>query len=135
MDRRRLKAMLEKAELRMYEGAWRVARQRERITDMSSRGVDMRPYWEVLAQFEETQRLHVQHVQRLKKELYDPWEPKGEDYADDAMPSDKSLSPITSLTGDNGGEEVAALAPAESQVQGGDADAARPDGSFHHSHD
>ena len=67
MRRRRLKAMLDKAELRMFEGAWRVARQRERVAEMSGRGVDMRPYWELLAQFEETQRLHVKHVQQIKR--------------------------------------------------------------------
>jgi hypothetical protein len=72
MERRRLKALLEKAELRMFEGAWRVARQKELIAKMSTRGVDLAPYRELLARFEETQRLHVQHVQRLKREFYDP---------------------------------------------------------------
>ncbi|MBV9910322.1 MAG: hypothetical protein JOY52_22430 [Hyphomicrobiales bacterium] len=72
MERPRLKALLEKAELLMFEGAWRVARQKELIAKMSTRGVDLAPYRELLARFEETQRLHVQHVQRLKRELYDP---------------------------------------------------------------
>jgi hypothetical protein len=78
MERRQLKAMLEKAELRMFEGAWRIARQRERIAEMSTRGVDLSPYRELLARFEEAQRLHVQNVQRLKRELYDPSGPKDE---------------------------------------------------------
>jgi hypothetical protein len=44
MERRQLKAMLEKAELRMFEGAWRIARQKELIAEMSTRGVDLSPY-------------------------------------------------------------------------------------------
>jgi len=71
MERQRLKAMLEKAELRMFEGAWRIARQKERIAEMSNRGADVRRYLELLASFAETQRLQVEHVQRLKRELYD----------------------------------------------------------------
>jgi hypothetical protein len=78
MERRQLKAMLEKAELRMFEGAWRIARQKELIAEMSTRGVDLRPYRELLARFEESQRLHIEHVQRLKRELYDPSGPKDE---------------------------------------------------------
>ena len=78
MERRQLKAMLEKAELRMFEGAWRIARQKELIAEMSTRGVDLIPYRELLARFEESQRLHIQHVQRIKRELYDPSGPKDE---------------------------------------------------------
>jgi hypothetical protein len=78
MERRQLKAMLEKAELRMFEGAWRIARQKELIAEMSTRGVDLRPYRELLARLEETQRLHIEHVQRLKQELYDPPGPTDE---------------------------------------------------------
>jgi hypothetical protein len=78
MERRQLKAMLEKAELRMFEGAWRIARQKELIAEMSTRGVDLRPCRELLARFEESQRLHIEHVQRLKRELYDPSGPKDE---------------------------------------------------------
>jgi hypothetical protein len=78
MERRQLKAMLEKAQLRMFEGAWRIARQRELIAEMSTRGVDLSAYRELLARFEEAQRLQVQHVQRLKRDLYDPSGPKDE---------------------------------------------------------
>lgn len=78
MERRQLKAMLEKAELRMFEGAWRIARQKELIAEMSTRGVDLSPYRELLARFEEAQRVHVQDVRRIKRELYDPSEPKDE---------------------------------------------------------
>jgi hypothetical protein len=78
MERRQLKAMLEKAELRMFEGAWRIARQKELIAEMSTRGVDLGPYRELLARFEETQRLHIQNLQRIKRELYDPSRPKDE---------------------------------------------------------
>jgi hypothetical protein len=72
MERQRLKAVLEKAELRMFEGAWRIARQKELVAEMSNRGVDVGPYRELLARFEETQRLRIQYVQLLKRELYDP---------------------------------------------------------------
>jgi hypothetical protein len=72
MERQSLKALLEKAEARMFEGAWRIARQKELIAEMASRGVDTRPYEELLARFNETQRLHIAHVQRIKRELYDP---------------------------------------------------------------
>ncbi len=78
MERQRLKVMLEKAELRMFEGAWRVARQKELIAEMSARGFDQKPYQEVLARFEETQRLHIQHVRRIKQELYGPIRPRDE---------------------------------------------------------
>jgi hypothetical protein len=33
--------MLDKAELRMFEGAWRIARQKELIAEMSTRGADL----------------------------------------------------------------------------------------------
>jgi hypothetical protein len=75
MERERLKAMLEKAELSMFEGAWRIARQKKRIAEMSDRGADVAPYRELLARFEEIQRLHIRHVQRLKGELYKPSRP------------------------------------------------------------
>jgi hypothetical protein len=78
MERRQLKAMLEKAELRMFEGDWRIARQKELIAEMSTRGIDLSPYRDLLARFEEAQRLHVQHVLRIKRELYDPSGPKDE---------------------------------------------------------
>ena len=145
MHRQRLKAMLEKAELRMYEGAWRFARQKERIAEMSRRVADMRPFWEVLAQFEETQRLQMDHVQRLKKELYDPPGGEGEGQPGDVnvSPSYTSTLSTAGLTGADGGDEAAPPPPpppppppsAERLIQGGDADADRPDGSFHHPHD
>ena len=72
MDRRRLKVMLEEAERRMFEGAWRIVRQTELIEEMSSRAADVSRYRELLARFEESQRLQVEQVQRLRRDLYDP---------------------------------------------------------------
>jgi hypothetical protein len=72
MDRHRLKKLLEQAERRMFEGAWRVARQKQLIEEMLARGVDVRPYRAVLATFEDTLHLQVYHVQLIKRELYDP---------------------------------------------------------------
>jgi hypothetical protein len=48
MDRRRLKAMLEEAERRMFEGAWRIVRQKDLIEEMSSRAADVTRYQELL---------------------------------------------------------------------------------------
>ena len=65
-----LKRLLEKAEQRLFEGAWRIARQKELIVEMSSRGTDIGPYQAVLATFEVTLNLHVQDVERIKREMY-----------------------------------------------------------------
>jgi hypothetical protein len=78
MERRQLRAMLDKAELRMFEGAWRIARQKELIAEMSTRGADLSPFRELLTRFEETQRLQIQLVQRIKRDLYDPRGPRDE---------------------------------------------------------
>jgi hypothetical protein len=70
MDRRVLKKLLEKAEIQMFEGAWRVARQEEFIAEMSGRGIDVGHYKALLATFRDTLRFQRQYVQRLKRELY-----------------------------------------------------------------
>jgi hypothetical protein len=72
MHQRRLKAMLEEAERRMFEGAWRIMRQKELIEEMSNRAADVSRYRELLARFEESQRLQVKQVQQLRRDLYDP---------------------------------------------------------------
>jgi hypothetical protein len=72
MHRRRLKAMLEEAERRMFEGAWHIVRQKELIEEMSNRAADVSRYRELLVRFEESQRLRVEQVKRLRRDLYDP---------------------------------------------------------------
>jgi hypothetical protein len=72
MDRRILKKLLEKAEIQMFEGAWRVARQEELIEEMSGRGVDVGHHRALLVTFRDTLRLQRHYVQRIKRELYCP---------------------------------------------------------------
>jgi hypothetical protein len=54
MERHVLKILLKEAEQRMFEGAWRIARQKELIVEASSRGIDVGPYRTMLATFEDT---------------------------------------------------------------------------------
>ena len=67
MERHVLKILLKEAEQRMFEGAWRIARQKELIVEASSRGIDVGPYRTMLATFEDTLHLHIQHVHRIKE--------------------------------------------------------------------
>jgi hypothetical protein len=72
MERHVLKILLKEAEQRMFEGAWRIARQKELIVEASSRGIDVGPYRTMLATFEDTLHLHIEQVHRIKRELYVP---------------------------------------------------------------
>jgi hypothetical protein len=132
MKRRRFKAMLEKAELHLFEGAWRIARQKELIAEMSYRGVDVSSYLALLTSFEETQRLQIKHVYQIKRELYDPLEHGGELHSVDPAPS---YPPAASLTEGKGDAESPDHLPEERRTKGGEADADCSDGSFHHPHD
>jgi hypothetical protein len=106
MHLRRLKAILEEAERRMFEGAWRIVRQKELIEEMSSRAADVSRYQELLAKFEESQRLQVGQVQRLRRDLYDPSGFRGRLplVARITAPPGESL-PATSLTAEDRDEE------------------------------
>ena len=136
MHQRRLKAMLEEAERRMFEGAWRIMRQKELIEEMSNRAADVSRYRELLARFEESQRLQVEQVQRLRRDLYDPSRFKGQlRFADVITAPPREPSSANSLTVEEGGEESRCHPPAERRAEGEETNADRSDGSFHHPHD
>ncbi|HEY1865033.1 MAG TPA: hypothetical protein VGG77_15390 [Roseiarcus sp.] len=59
------------------DGDRNIARQKELIAEMLSLGLDVSSHQATLANFEETQRLHVEHVRRLKQELVSASEAKG----------------------------------------------------------
>jgi hypothetical protein len=69
MDRAVIEATLGIAEKHVAEGARHIAKQKELIAEMVAHGVDVTFYRETLATFETTQRLHIQHVSRLKRDL------------------------------------------------------------------
>jgi hypothetical protein len=76
MDRATLQATLDIAEKHVMDGDRNIARQKELITEMSL-GLDVSSHQATLANFDETQRLHVEHVRRLKQELVSASEAKG----------------------------------------------------------
>ena len=69
MDLATLQTTLEMAEKHVLDGERNIARQKELIAEMASLGVDVSRYQTTLANFEETQRLHVEHVRQLKQDL------------------------------------------------------------------
>jgi hypothetical protein len=69
MDRAMLEATLKMAERHARDGDSHVARQLELIAEMLALGVDASRHRVMLGTFEETQRLHIEHVQKLKQEL------------------------------------------------------------------
>jgi hypothetical protein len=71
MDRIILQATLERAERFVSEGDHLIARQKELITEMLTHSLDVSRYEESLADFEWSQRLHIEHVRTLKQELSD----------------------------------------------------------------
>ena len=64
-----LQGTLEMAEKHVLDGERNIARQKELITEMVSLGLDVSSYQTTLANFEDTQRLHVEHVRKLKQDL------------------------------------------------------------------
>jgi hypothetical protein len=75
MDRAAIEQALARAERHVIEGDRILARQKKLIEKMMALGVDPGPYRATLARFEETQRLHIEHVRRLKQELSKPHGP------------------------------------------------------------
>ena len=69
MDRIILQATLERAERFVSEGDHLIAKQKELITEMLAHSLDVSRYEETLADFERSQRLHIEHVRTLKQEL------------------------------------------------------------------
>jgi len=72
MDRLVLEEILKTARRHVSEGAQLIARQEQLIKEMSARGFDVSGYEKVLGRFEDIQRLHVQHVERLQQDLNEP---------------------------------------------------------------
>jgi hypothetical protein len=64
-----LAATLERTENHIAEGDRLIARQKELIAELSSHGKDVTSYLVMLGRFQETQRLHIQHRDRLQQEL------------------------------------------------------------------
>jgi hypothetical protein len=62
-------ASLDMAEAHVLEGERNIARQKELIAEMLSLGLDVSRHQDMLATFEETQRLHTEHAKQLKQEL------------------------------------------------------------------
>ena len=69
MDKARLQTTLEMAERHVLEGERHIARQKELIAEISVLGADVSRHRATLAAFEETQRLHTEHMKQLKQEL------------------------------------------------------------------
>ena len=69
MDRIILRATLERAERFVSEGDHLIAKQKELITELLAHSLDVSRYEETLADFERSQRLHIEHVRTLKQEL------------------------------------------------------------------
>jgi hypothetical protein len=57
------------AKRHVLEGERHIARQRELIAEMLALGVDVSRHHATLAALEDAQRLHIEHVRRLKQEL------------------------------------------------------------------
>jgi hypothetical protein len=62
-------ASLDMAERHVLDGERNIARQRELIAEMLSLGLDVSRHQDILATFEETQRIHTEQVKQLKQEL------------------------------------------------------------------
>ncbi|ARO33764.1 hypothetical protein NXC14_PC00225 (plasmid) [Rhizobium sp. NXC14] len=69
MDRTIVKKHLEQALEHVALGELHVARQRELIAELTNRGADVREAIRLLTNFEESQVMHVAHLERLKAEL------------------------------------------------------------------
>ncbi|MBV8895024.1 MAG: hypothetical protein JO051_00825 [Acidobacteriaceae bacterium] len=69
MDIGTIRATLRMAEGHVLDGERNIAKQKELIAEMLSLGLDVSGHQAMLATFEETQRLHTEHVKQLKQEL------------------------------------------------------------------
>jgi hypothetical protein len=86
--------MLEQTEKHIAEGDQLVAKQKELIAELSSHGKDVTSYLVLLGRFQETQRLRIQHRDRLQAEL----DEFGADLDADSRPADlNGRSYISSL--------------------------------------
>jgi hypothetical protein len=68
MHKADLQATPEMVETHVLEGDRLIAKQKELIAEMSALGVDVGRHRATLANFEEAQRLHIEHARQLKRE-------------------------------------------------------------------
>ncbi|MBB4237943.1 hypothetical protein [Rhizobium esperanzae] len=69
MDRRMVEKHLQQAREHVLLGGQHVARQREIVAELIDRGADSTEAIRLLVNFEESQVMHVAHLDRLKAEL------------------------------------------------------------------
>ncbi|MDK4732300.1 hypothetical protein [Rhizobium sp. CNPSo 3490] len=69
MDRMIVKKHLEQALEHVAVGRGHVARQREIVAELTERGADVTEAIRLLTNFEESQIMHVAHLERLEAEL------------------------------------------------------------------
>lgn len=69
MDRTMVMEHLEQARRHVAEGEKHIARQREVVAGLECDGHDSKQARKLLHEFEGVQRLHVEHRDRLKKQL------------------------------------------------------------------
>lgn len=65
-------AAIERAESQLAEGARLIARQEQQIAEMLADGLDVRPYREALAHFEEMHRQCAAFLRLLKQQFMSP---------------------------------------------------------------
>ena len=70
MDRAAMQERLMQAEARIIEGIRRIALQRKLVRDLDAHGEESSGAKRLLAQYEESQRLHIADRDRLAKELF-----------------------------------------------------------------
>jgi hypothetical protein len=69
MDRTLVERHLAQAERHVIQGENHIARQRQIIDELASGGHDLKAAQDLLAQFEDTQTMHVADRDRLRAEL------------------------------------------------------------------
>ena len=70
MDRAAMQERLMQAEARVIEGNRRIALQRKLVRDLDAHGEESSGAKRLLAQYEESQLLHIADRDRLAKELF-----------------------------------------------------------------
>ena len=69
MDRAMVERHLQQAREHVAVGEMHLARQRQILTELTNRGADVTEAKRLLMNFEESQIMHLAHVDRLKAEL------------------------------------------------------------------
>ena len=69
MDRAIVEKHLQQAQEHVAMGGQHVARQRQIVAELLDRGADVTEAIRLLANFEETQGMHLAHLERLEAEL------------------------------------------------------------------